>query len=81
VRLIVSQTITARAIELAVQADTPIAEVCSVLPPGSIAEDLTARDIAVPQRVRRVGNDTLVCADVPSLPSPLRVRFAIARPQ
>jgi hypothetical protein len=81
VRLIVSQTVTARAIELSVQANTPIAEVCSVLPQGSVAEDLRARDMAVPQRVRRIGNDTLVCADVSSSPPPVRVRFAIARPQ
>jgi phage tail protein X len=81
VRLIVSQTVTASAIELSVQANTPIAEVCSVLPQGSVAEDLRARDMAVPQRVRRIGNDTLVCADVSSSPPPVRVRFAIARPQ
>ncbi len=81
VRLVVSQTVTARAIELSVQADIPIAEVCSVLPPGSLAEDPTAGDMAGPQRVRRIGNDTLVCADVSSSPPPVRVRFAIARPQ
>ena len=81
VRLIASQTVTARAIELSVQADTPIALVCSVLPTGCVAEDLSARDMAVPQTVRRIGNDTLVCADVSSSAPPVRVRFAIARPQ
>ncbi len=79
VRLVVAQTVTARTIELGVQADTPIAEVCSVVPTGSLAEDLGRGDTAVPQSVRRIGNDTLVCADVSSSPPPVRVRFAIAR--
>ena len=74
----VSQTIGPAAIEVTVAGGAPLSEICSVVPKGRMPLDRSARDIALPQSVHRVLNDTVICADVTAAPSPARVRFALA---
>ena len=74
----ISQTMSPTTIEVQVGGGAPLREICSVVPPGRTLADLSARDTAFPQSVRRIGSDTMACADVTSSPSPARVRFALA---
>ncbi len=76
--LSVSQTVSTDSIEVQVGGGAPLSEICSVTPPGRTAADLSGRDLAPPQTVRRVGSDVLICADVSASPSPARVRLALA---
>lgn len=76
-RLVVSQTVGDAAIEIRVLSNAPVKEVCSTLPQGKSPDDLGVRDLAMPQSVHQLGQDTIICADVSSAPLPLRVRFAL----
>jgi len=73
----VSQTVGPSAIDVQVGGGAPLSEMCSVVPKGRTPLDLSTSDAAFPQSVRRIGNDTVICADVSSQPSPVRVRFAL----
>ena len=82
-QLVVSQAVSSSAIEVRVNSSAPfkLKEVCSVLPSGSSPADATGHDPGTPQSVRRIGNDTLVCADLsgPATrgPGPLQIRFGV----
>ena len=73
----VSQTVGPLAIDVQVGGGAPLSEICSVVPKGRTPLDPAATDGAVPRTVRLIGNDTVLCADVTSQPSPVRVRFAL----
>ena len=80
-RLVLSQTVTEGAIEVNVSAhgSTRVTEVCSVTPPGTTPQILAAPVMALPQTIRKNGQDLLICADTSASPQTIRVRFGIAR--
>ncbi|HRB13854.1 MAG TPA: hypothetical protein PKU70_12665, partial [Vicinamibacteria bacterium] len=73
----VSQTVGPAAIEVEVGGGAPVREICTVVPRGRTPADLSGRP-TLGQTVTRIGHDTVLCADAISLPSPARVRFALA---
>ena len=78
-RLSVSQRVEDARIAVEVSGAFPVAEVCTILPPGRGAHDAAEPDRASPQSLRKVGADTLMCADVSRSASPIRVNFAVRR--
>lgn len=77
--LSVAQVMDASMIEVTVEGRAPVEEVCSLLPPGATPVLPPSADPARATSVRRVGADTLMCAEVKTLPRPIRVRFAFNR--
>jgi hypothetical protein len=76
-RLTVSQRVEDERIEVEVNSTFPVAEVCTVLPPGRRVRDPEATAVGLAHRVREVGDDTLVCADVSKSHPPIRVNFDV----
>jgi hypothetical protein len=66
------------AIDVQVGGGAPLREICSVVPGGRSPLGPSTGSAGSPQRVERIGSDTVICADVTSQPSPVRARFALA---
>lgn len=76
--LTVSQAVGTSTIDVVVRGDRPLLEVCSVLPP-KVSPGTTEPADPHPQSVRRLGEDTLMCADVSRSTLPLHARFRFHR--
>ncbi|MBP9945096.1 MAG: hypothetical protein KBH14_01715 [Vicinamibacteria bacterium] len=77
--LAISQIAGASSIEVTIEGRAAVHEVCSVLPVGATPLTRPSADVALLITVRPVGADTMMCADVATLPRPIRVRFAFTR--
>jgi hypothetical protein len=78
-KLVVSQTIGDKGIEVEVSGTVPVREVCAVLPPGRTAGVSSGTTNAAPE-IRKIGEDTLMCAALsPQAASPMRVSFPLGR--
>ena len=76
-RIAVSQAVSAAGIDVEVDSSEPVREVCSLLPPGKTPADQGALEAGAPRTVRRIGTETILCADVSLATSPIRVHFAL----
>ena len=76
--LTLRQTVGPSAIEVQVEGASPLREICSLVPKNRMPADSSALDAAQPRSIRRIGADTLMCADMTSGASAARVRFALA---
>lgn len=77
--LAISQIAGASSIEVTIEGRATVHEVCSVLPVGAAPLTGPSADMALLITVRPVGADTMMCAEVATLPRPIRVRFAFTR--
>jgi hypothetical protein len=77
--LAVSQVVGSSSIDVKVEGRATVREVCSVLPDRATPLTKPSADLALLITVRPVGADTMMCADVATLPPPIRVRFAFTR--
>jgi hypothetical protein len=68
-RIRLSQKVATDAIEVEVESSARVREVCSLLPRGRTGAD--------PTSARRIGADTMHCADVSARSSPIRLRFPL----
>jgi hypothetical protein len=75
--LSVTQAVGPTAIDVQVGGGAPLREICSVLPTGRGPAEPSPGIAGSPQSLHRMGSDTIICADVASQPSPVRVRFAL----
>lgn len=81
-RLVISQSFTHDAVEVRIESSAPVALVCSQVPNPRVPTEAAAVDSPMPQEIRRIGADTLMCADTSQAPQPgLRVRFALSPAQ
>ena len=65
--------------EVKIDGQATVHEVCSVLPVGARPLAKPSADMALWTSVRQDGADTLMCAEVTTLPRPIQVRFAFTR--
>ena len=73
----ISQTVGEDFIEVQVGGGAPLLEICTVLPAGRAPAGPSSQGAGLPQSTHRIGNDTVICADATTAPSPARVRFAL----
>lgn len=76
-RLVLSQVVTKAAIEVKVEGKARVAEICTLWPSPARPGEATVGGSSKTPNVRRVGVDTLVCADVQAASLPIQVRFAL----
>jgi hypothetical protein len=76
----ISQTVGEDFIEVQVGGGAPLLEICTVLPAGRAPAGPSSSSAGSPQRLHRIGNDTVICADATTSPSPARARFALTAP-
>lgn len=76
--LAVSQVVGPSSMEVKIEGRARVYEVCSVLPVGATPLTKPSADMALLISVRQVGADTMMCAEVTTLPRPVQVRFAFS---
>ncbi len=77
--LAISQVVGPSSMEVRIEGRATVHEVCSVLPVGATPLTEPSADATLLRSVRQVGADTMMCAEVATLPRPIQVGFAFTR--